>query len=105
MLGKSDYSEVLMPDISGFAALDVAIGLIFVYLVFSLIASGVNEAIASIFALRARHLEKGLRKLLTNPGSTPAQVSEAVDEFARHPLVRGLVNKPPSSKLPWRRPL
>ena len=49
-----------MPDISGFQALDVAIGLAFLYFVFSLLASGVNEGIASVFALRARFLERGM---------------------------------------------
>ena len=40
-----------MPDISGFQALDVAIGLAFLYFVFSLLASGVNEAIAATSGL------------------------------------------------------
>ena len=57
-----------MPDISGFQALDVAIGLAFLYFVFSLLVTGVNEAIASVFALRARFLERGLRSMLEQPG-------------------------------------
>ena len=56
-----------MPDISGFQALDVAIGLAFVYFVFSMLASGVNEAMAGVFALRAQYLERGMRRTSRAP--------------------------------------
>lgn len=45
-------------------ALDVAIGLIFMYLVFSLLCTSVNEAIASILRLRARMLATEIRRIL-----------------------------------------
>ena len=99
-----------MPDISGFQALDVAIGLAFLYFVFSLLASGLNEAISSVFALRARFLERGLRSMLEQPG----RGSEALDKVVNHPLVRSLVRD--ADKVgdtrelkrrwkPWRQPL
>ncbi|TGD59420.1 hypothetical protein [Flavobacterium humi] len=40
--------------------LDTAIGLIFIFLLYSLLATSVNEAIATLFALRARMLKKGI---------------------------------------------
>jgi hypothetical protein len=62
--------------------LDVAIALVFVYLILSVVASGVNELIARIFGLRSKNLESGLRNLLRDDG--------IVDEFYDHPLIRGL---------------
>jgi branched-subunit amino acid permease len=48
-----------MPDLTGSPALDVAIGLAFVFLVLSLLGTAVQEQIASWLALRASTLEKG----------------------------------------------
>lgn len=48
----------------GNVALDVAISLIFIYLLYSLLASIVQELIARIFNLRARFLTKALRRML-----------------------------------------
>ncbi|MBO9732036.1 MAG: hypothetical protein J7623_25565 [Chitinophaga sp.] len=45
-------------------AIDVALGLIFIYLLYSLLASVVQELIARIFNSRARVLTKGLRRML-----------------------------------------
>jgi hypothetical protein len=44
---------------------EVALGLGFVYLVFSLVISRVNEAVASVLQWRAKALEAGLHQLLT----------------------------------------
>ena len=46
------------------AALDVAIGLVFMYLVFSLLCTSVNEAVASVTKLRARTLASEIRRIL-----------------------------------------
>lgn len=40
--------------------LDTAIGLIFIFLIYSLLATSINEAIATLFSLRARTLKKGI---------------------------------------------
>ena len=53
-----------MPDLTGVTALDVAIGLFFMYAVLSVVASAINEAIATRLRWRAKDLERGLRKLL-----------------------------------------
>ncbi|CAL1519611.1 hypothetical protein [Chitinophaga sp. MM2321] len=47
-------------------AIDVALGLIFIYLLYSLLASIVQELIARMFNSRARILTKGLRRMLEN---------------------------------------
>ncbi|MCB1600029.1 MAG: hypothetical protein KDI66_08415 [Xanthomonadales bacterium] len=44
--------------------LDVLLGLFFVYMLFALIASAVNEAIASVLNSRAKWLRRGLSRLL-----------------------------------------
>src|SRR5258706_15706995 len=46
--------------------LDVAIGMIFIYLLLSLMCSAANEVIESLLKKRAKHLEQGLRELLQN---------------------------------------
>lgn len=53
-----------MPHISGNAALDVLIGLFFLYFLLSIVCSAANEAIASYLNLRAIDLERGVRNLL-----------------------------------------
>lgn len=50
----------------GNVALDVAISLVFIYLLYSLLASIVQELISRIFNLRARLLTKALRHILDN---------------------------------------
>jgi hypothetical protein len=49
---------------SGYGAIDVLIGLAFLYLLLSTVCSAINEAIATALNLRAKDLEKGIRKLL-----------------------------------------
>lgn len=57
-----------MPNLTGNTALDVAIGLAFVYLLFSILCAAVQEAIAGILDMRAATLERGLRNLLDDDG-------------------------------------
>jgi hypothetical protein len=65
-----------------FPALDVALGLFFVYFVLALVCSALNEVIATIAAWRSSDLERGLRNLFDNPA--------ALRDFEQHPLVKGL---------------
>jgi hypothetical protein len=67
---------------SGFTALDVAIGLSFVYLLLALVCSAVNEAIAGALKTRAKVLEQGVTRMLGDP-----QVKRQVYE---HPLIKAL---------------
>ncbi|HSM77918.1 MAG TPA: hypothetical protein VLT57_09850 [Bryobacteraceae bacterium] len=67
---------------SGLSLLDVAIGMVFMYLLLSLICSALNESISAILQARARFLEKGILRLLDGPEFT-ARIYD-------HPLVRNL---------------
>ena len=69
------------------AILDVAIGLILVYLILSLLCLTVNEFLASLLHSRARNLERGLEELLQDP---EAVKDGLVARLYRHPLIDGL---------------
>ena len=71
----------------GSSVLDVGIGLIFVYLMVSLVCTAANEALASVFSWRANNLWEGIRNLLDGPDRSE---SEWAQKFYGHPLVQGL---------------
>jgi hypothetical protein len=66
----------------GSPILDVAIGMVFVYLLLSLICSAANEAIESKLKNRAKSLELGIRNLLGDKG--------LADKLYAHDLISGL---------------
>jgi hypothetical protein len=68
-----------------FAALDVALGLIFVYLVLALVCSAVTETLSSMMAWRADTLREGIENLF---GS-----EEVRQRVYSHPIVKGLIRK------------
>lgn len=84
-----------------FPLLDIAIGLIFVYLLLSLICSSLNEGLESLLHNRANDLEAGIRNLLGDqkgswwasfvPWINSIENAPITREFYRHPLIRGLV--------------
>lgn len=84
----------------GSVVLDVAIGMAFVYLLLSLIASVVQELLASFMQLRAANLERGLRSLFS--GDSLGAEMDLVNCIYDHGLVRGLYSDPKmdSGKLP-----
>jgi hypothetical protein len=53
-----------MPDLTGFPAVDVAIGLAFLFFLLSTACSAINEAIAAMLGWRAKTLEDGLARML-----------------------------------------
>ena len=61
--------------------IDAAIGLIFFYVVLSLICSAVQELVASVFGLRSSNLGKGIHNLLGE---------EYADKVYKHPLIKHL---------------
>ncbi len=69
----------------GSAILDVAVGLVFLYLLLSLISSAVSELLEGWLKNRAKDLEKGLRELLQDPHGTGL-----VKRIYEHPLINGL---------------
>ena len=69
----------------GSQVLDVIVGLVFVYLLLSIICTAANEMIASLFALRARNLARGIANLLAD------RRIKGLDElFYDHPLIKSL---------------
>jgi hypothetical protein len=84
----------------GSVILDVAIGMAFVYLLMSLIASVIQELLAAFMQLRAANLEKGLRSLFS--GDSLNAEMDLVNSIYDHGLVRGLYSDPrrDSGKLP-----
>src|SRR5215471_105302 len=82
--------------------LDVAIGMIFVYLLLSLMCSAANEVIELHLKNRAVDLERGIRELLNDRSRTAGIVKAVYD----HPLISGLFEKTyESGRLSWFRRL
>lgn len=78
--------------------LDVAIGIVFVYLLVSLIVSAANELLAAIFKMRGRVLWQGIRNLLPT-GEGKQNIAQQVYE---HPLITGLSPSARPSYIPSR---
>lgn len=74
----------------GSQILEVAIGLVLVYLVLSIGCSGIKEVLASLFSLRAKTLEVAIRNMLKN-GS-----ADFATKILNHPLIAGTA--PPGEK-------
>src|SRR5438105_374172 len=64
---------------------EVAIGIIFVYLLLSLICSAVNEIIESLLKNRATDLERGISVLFNQENG-----GKMIEAFHKHPLISGL---------------
>jgi hypothetical protein len=75
----------------GSTILDVAIAIVFIYLLVSLVVSAVNELIAALLKSRAKNLVKGIQALLQDPSQTGW-----VARLYEHPLIESL--SPPNSK-------
>jgi hypothetical protein len=69
----------------GTPILEVGISLILLYVLLSLVTSQVNELIALIVSMRARHLWDGIRHMLGEETST-----ELTTEIFDHPLIKSL---------------
>lgn len=70
---------------SGLTMVDVAIGLVVVYVVMSLLCSSANEGLETYFRNRSRQLELGIREILDDP--TGKSITQAL---YNHPLIAGL---------------
>lgn len=81
------------------AALDVAIGLVFLFFVLSLVCSAINETISTALGWRGEELRKGIENLLSGNETVTTAGRELSEHVYRHPLVQGLV-KPGSKKWP-----
>jgi len=72
----------------GSQILDVVIGIVFIYLLLSLICSALNELVSGIFSMRAKNLEQGIRNLLNDP-----EFTGYAKDFYNHPLIKSLERK------------
>lgn len=77
----------------GSAILDTAIGMVFVFLVLSLICGIVQELIATLLSWRAATLRKGIQQMLGD-----ARFSGLAKQVYDHPLITGL-KKPGSARV------
>ncbi|MCK9205486.1 MAG: hypothetical protein M0P66_00095 [Salinivirgaceae bacterium] len=75
---------------TGIITLDIVIGLIFVYLIYSLLATIILEFIATNFNLRAKMLEKAIIRMLEENVDSPGQNQSLSKEFYNHPLIKFL---------------
>lgn len=69
----------------GSAVLEVAIGVVFVFLLVSILCSAVREGIEAFLKTRAAFLERGIRKLLGDPNG-----QGLAHDIYTHPLVAGM---------------
>ena len=71
----------------GSAVVEVAIGMVFSFLLLSLVASASNETVSSLFSLRAFTLQQGLKKLLNDATGT-----QIVKMMYDHPMISALAH-------------
>ena len=81
--------------------LEVAIGIVFVFLIISIVVSAIREGLESILKTRAAYLEAGIRELLGDRGG-----SGLAEQLYSHPIVSGLYasdyqTPPIRSRLSW----
>ena len=85
-------------------AIDVVIGLAFVFLLLSLLASAINESIATLFSLRGRNLRKAIAKMFEEAGGKFNIKTFYEDAHVRplsaRPVLNKLGLKTPPSYLP-----
>jgi hypothetical protein len=85
--------------------LDVIIGLIFVYLLLSILCTAANEWVAALTKRRASTLRRGINQLLggqpltpqspgddTAPGKADADANTLIAAFYQHPLIKTMFN-------------
>jgi hypothetical protein len=65
--------------------LDIALGMVFLFVLISLLCSAINEMIAQFLRLRAKNLEVGLGNLLQSGDG-----NKLADDLYKHPLINGL---------------
>jgi hypothetical protein len=72
--------------------IDVAIGIIFIYLILSLLSSELQELLTTLLQWRAKHLKDSIEVLLAGGVSTAEsdQVKELVNQVYAHPLLRNI---------------
>jgi hypothetical protein len=91
----------------GLEILDVVIGLMFVYLLLSLLATAINEYLSAVMNLRGKELARGLGRLLDDldekdalktafdgvSDRATASTARLTEQFYNHPLIRQLTTR------------
>jgi Ca2+/Na+ antiporter len=67
--------------------LNMVISLVFIYSLYSLLVTTINEIAASFFSLRAKTLEKAIARMLTDNNE---KLNETVTKFYQQPLIKYL---------------
>jgi hypothetical protein len=75
---------------SGYAVVDVAIGLSFIFFLLSVVATAIVEAVAGVFKYRARALEGWLAQSLAGAAPSPESMTERTEiagKVMNHPII------------------
>ncbi len=83
----------------GSTVLEVAIGVVFIYLLLSLICTALNEGISSLINKRGKNLFEGVKNLLNDP-----EFTGLAQQVYHHGLVDGLSQNASDPKVPNRLP-
>jgi hypothetical protein len=84
----------------GSSMLDIAIGVVFVFLLLSIIATGINEIIMSAMNMRAKELLRGIESLLNDKNNTNGLVQQVYTHGQVYGLYRGTFDVTDKSDLP-----
>ncbi|HAJ62832.1 MAG TPA: hypothetical protein DCP31_29380, partial [Cyanobacteria bacterium UBA8543] len=87
--------------------LDIAIGIVFIYLILSLIASELQELLTTLLQWRAEHLRKSIEILLMGGEGTPeaGTVKDIVDDLYSNPLLKNINQEAKEGIAAWFRKL
>src|SRR5215207_11493466 len=73
--------------------LDVIIGLIFVYLLLSILCTAANEWVAALTRRRGETLRRGIKQLLSDQPTFDRSAPEGfIREFYEHPLIKSMMH-------------
>ena len=88
-------------NLSGFPALDAAIGLAVLFFLLSTVCSSINEGISSVLGWRAKTLEDAIRNML---GEADAKKGDLTEQLFAHWRIASLVRDPRSGRRRRNRP-
>jgi len=73
---------------SGMVIIDVALGMVFIYLLLALLCSALQEVISQILKWRSENLKLGIEALLADDDA-----AFLAQQFHQHPLIKCLAKK------------
>jgi hypothetical protein len=74
----------------GSETLDIVIGLVLIFLLFSIMLTAVTELIEARLKTRAVDLERAIQLMLSGPGTTLDEAKQLAESFYNHPLIFSL---------------